>query len=108
MNILFICTANRDRSKTAEHIFQKKYSNFSFSSAGIDENLCNKFNGKHVDFEMCDWADRIICMEEHHAQYLLKKMGDAILHKIEILGIEDTEEYMSSNLIMELRDKFNS
>ena len=30
MNILFICTANRDRSRTAEHIFQDLYPKFNF------------------------------------------------------------------------------
>ena len=106
MNILFVCTANRDRSRTAEHLFQKKYPHFSFHSVGIDESLCDKYKGKYVDFEICDSVDRIICMEEHHAQFLLKKFGDVLLNKIEILGIQDTEEYMSKVLIKDLKDKF--
>ena len=106
MNILFICTANRDRSRTAEHIFQKQYPAFNFKSAGIDEGLCVKYNGDYVDVKTCDWAERIICMEDHHAQYLLEKMGNSVLFKIEILGIEDTELYMSQALIMLLKDKF--
>lgn len=106
MNILFICTANRDRSKTAEHIFQKQYPTINFKSAGIDEDLCIKYNGNYVDVKTCDWANRIICMEEHHAQYLIEKIGNNVLSKIEILGIEDSELYMSNDLVALLKDKF--
>ena len=108
MNILFICTANRDRSRTAEHIFQDLYPKFNFKSAGIDEYLCNRSNGSFVDVKSCDWANRIICMEEHHAQYLVVKFGESVLSKIEILGIEDTELYMSKTLIKMLKGAFKT
>jgi len=107
MNILFICTANRDRSKTAEHVFRELYPDIDFNSAGIDQELCLMYNGEHVQFNMCDIADRIICMEDHHAQYLLNFFGDIILNKIEILQVEDNEEYMSRALVKELKKKFN-
>ena len=106
MNILFICTANKDRSRTAEHLFQKENPQFEFDSAGIDECLCQKYNGKYVDYDICEKADRIICMEFHHAQYLIKKFGSHLLCKIEVLEIEDNEEYMSLNLIQEIKGKF--
>ena len=106
MNILFICTANRDRSRTAEHIFQEIYPEINFNSAGIDQELCLMYNGEYVQYQMCDNADRIICMEDHHAQYILKKFGDLLLNKVEILGVEDNEEYMSRILIKELKEKF--
>ena len=36
MNILFFCTANRDRSRTADIHFQNKYPEHRFRSAGIN------------------------------------------------------------------------
>ena len=86
--------------------FQKQYPAFNFRSAGIDEDLCVKYNGNYVDATTCNWADRIICMQEQHAQFLLQNVDYSVLPKIEILGIEDTELYMSQELIMILKDKF--
>ncbi len=107
MNILFICTANRDRSKTAEHIFKLKYPDFNFSSAGINQEMCFVNGGDFVQYYMCDAAERIICMENLHAQFLLREFGSQLIQKIEILEIEDNEDYMSDKLIMELEERFN-
>ncbi len=106
MNILFICTANRDRSRTAEHFFQEKYPKFNFYSAGIDEALCSKSKGRFVDYQICDYADRIVCMEQRHAQFILDLFGDAMLDKLEILEVDDKEDYMSITLVKELQHKF--
>jgi len=106
MNILFICTANRDRSKTAEHIFRIKYPDYNFMSAGINQEMCLTYRGVYVEYQMCLKADKIYCMENLHAQYLLREFGSQIIQKIEILEIEDNEEYMSDKLIKELELKF--
>lgn len=102
MNILFVCTANRDRSRTAEIYFQNKYPIFRFRSAGINKFLSERHGGIHIKRYMCDIADRIICMEHVHAEYICSKIDKKLLSKIEILGLGDTESFMSENLVEKL------
>ena len=95
MNILFICTANRDRSRTAEHFFQEKYPKFNFYSAGIDEALCSKSKGRFVDYQICDYADRIVCMEQRHAQFILDLLFTQhffVIFDTLVFLVEDVEE----------------
>lgn len=106
MNILFICTANRDRSRTAELHFQAKYPEHRFRSAGINRYLSERHGGVHVRRYMLDVADRIICAEYVHSDYIITKIDKKYRHKIEILKLEDTEPYMSEQLIGVLEEKF--
>ena len=105
MNILFICTANRDRSRTAEIHFQKKYPEHRFRSAGINKFLSEKHGGVHVKKYMLDIADRIICAEHVHADWIVQNIDKAYLGKIEILELGDTEQFMSKSLIEMLETK---
>lgn len=106
MKILFICTANRDRSRTAEIYFQNKYPLYSFRSAGINKYLSERHGGIHVEKYMLDIADRIICAENVHSDYIVSRFGKKYLSKIEILNLEDTGTFMSEDLINRLEDKF--
>jgi predicted protein tyrosine phosphatase len=106
MNILFICTANRDRSRTAEIYFQNKYPLHRFRSAGINKYLSERHGGIHVKKYMLDIADRIICAEVVHADYITQKIDKKYLDKIEILHLGDTETFMSDTLIELLKEKF--
>lgn len=114
MKILLICTANRDRSKTAEIHFAKKYPQHEFQSAGINKYLCERKDisrsniqkGQHVKQYMLKWADRIICMEHIHAEHIASKIDKKYLSKIEVLELGDTEGFMSDSLIKMLEEKF--
>lgn len=99
MNILFVCTANRDRSRTAEIYFQDKYKEHRFRSCGINKYLSERHGGIHIKRYMCDVADVIICMEHVHADYIVQQIDKKLLNKIEILELGDTESFMSENLI---------
>jgi septum formation inhibitor-activating ATPase MinD len=55
---------------------------------------------------MLDVADRIICAEHVHADYIIRKIDKKYIHKIEIMKLEDTEPYMSEQLIGVLEEKF--
>jgi predicted protein tyrosine phosphatase len=105
MNILFICTANRDRSRTAEIHFQNKYPEHRFRSAGINKFLCERHGGIHVKKYMLDIADRIICAEHVHADWIVHNIDKSYLSKIEILELGDTEQFMSNTLIEMLEIK---
>jgi len=107
MNILFICTANRDRSRTAEIHFQLKYPDHRFRSAGINKYLSERHGGIHLKRYMLDIADRIICAENVHADYILKQIDSRFGSKIEVLDLGDTDVFMSDSLIERLNDKFD-
>lgn len=106
MNILFICTANRDRSRTAEIYFQNKYPEHRFRSAGINKFLSERHGGIYVKKYMLDIADRIICMEQEHSNWICEKVDKKYLSKIEVLELGDTKNFLSSELIEKLESKF--
>ena len=106
MNILFICTANRDRSRTAELHFQLKYPEYRFRSAGINKYLSERHGGVHVKRYMLDVADRIVCAEYIHSDYIIRKIDKKYIDKIEIMVLEDTDSYMTKDLIDRLESKF--
>lgn len=106
MNILFICTANRDRSRTAEIYFQSKYLSYKFRSAGINKYLSERHGGIHVKKYMLDIADKIVCMEQVHADYITNQIDKIYLNKLEVLALGDTELFMSKQLINILSKKF--
>tara|TARA_R110000851_G_C13024712_1_gene560523 strand:- start:686 stop:1012 length:327 start_codon:yes stop_codon:yes gene_type:complete len=108
MNVLFICTANRDRSRTAEIYFQNKYPELRFRSAGINKYLSERHGGIHVKRYMLDIADRIICAEHVHSDYIIRQIDKKYISKIEILKLEDTEGFMSEQLISKLEEKFSN
>jgi predicted protein tyrosine phosphatase len=102
-NILFVCTANKDRSRTAEIYFQNKYPHLKIRSAGINKYLSEKHGGVHIQKYMVDIANVIICMEHVHSDWIVAKLGKHYLNKIEILELGDTEEFMSHQLINKLK-----
>ncbi len=106
MNILFICTANRDRSRTAEIHFQNKYPEHRFRSAGINKYLSERHGGIHVKAYMLDIADRIICAEHVHSDYIVQNINKKYLDKIEVLELADTDTFISQSLIDRLELKF--
>jgi predicted protein tyrosine phosphatase len=106
MNVLFLCTANRDRSRTAELHFQAKYPEYRFRSAGINKYLSERHGGVHVKRYMLDVADRILCAEQVHSDYIVKHFDKSYLDKIEVMKLEDTEPFMTKQLIGVLEDKF--
>ena len=87
MNILFICTLGRMRSKTAASLFKgSKY-------AGTDSNADVK-----VTQELMDWADKIVCMENSHRSKLRRKFK-GYSHKMEVWNIEDIYDYGDDSLV---------
>ncbi len=106
MNILFVCTANRDRSRSAEIYFQNKYPEYRFRSAGINEYLSTKHGGVSLRKYMLDCADRIICMEKCHSDFILSQFDIKYESKIEVLNLGDVEPFMAPALISMLEDKF--
>jgi predicted protein tyrosine phosphatase len=55
---------------------------------------------------MCEWADRIICVEQVQADYIVQQIDKKYANKIEILNLQDTELFMSPKLIENLEKLF--
>jgi len=97
---LFICSANKLRSPTAEQVFSK-WSDIEADSAGIS-NDANVVLSK----EQVEWADVIFVMEQTHKNRLRKKFKSMISGKRLIcLGIPDDYEYMDPELVRLLENK---
>lgn len=108
MNILFVCTANKERSRTAEIHFQNKYHYHQIHSAGINKYLSERHGGTHIQRYMVELAGRIICFEQCHADYILKKYGIHFTHKITVLHTDDCGNFMTDELIQKITDKIDS
>lgn len=94
MNILFICSRNKWRSRTAETIF-KNNQKHNVKSAGTENEAKIKVNEKLIN-----WADLIFVMEKRHKERLRDKFGELIDYKeIVILDIKDDYKYMDTEFI---------
>ena len=94
MNLLFICSRNKWRSRTAETIF-KNDPMHHVKSAGTDDGAKVRVNEKNLD-----WADIIFVMEDKHKQRIKEKFNTAsIIKKIVVLEIPDDYQYMDPELI---------
>jgi predicted protein tyrosine phosphatase len=105
-NIIFICTANKDRSRTAEIYFQNKHPEHRFRSAGINKYLSERHGGIYLKKYMLDIADRIICAEQVHCDWIAQNIDKKYLSKIEVLFLGDTMSFMHPDLIKTLEEKF--
>jgi predicted protein tyrosine phosphatase len=102
MNVLFVCSRNKWRSRTAETIF-KDNQDHEFRSAGTENDARIKVNEKLIT-----WADLIFVMEKRHKQRLQDKFEQLLNNKkIVILEIEDNYQYMDEELIEVLRTSVN-
>lgn len=98
--VLFVCSMNRWRSPTAEHIFSQ-YPALECLSAGLNYGADNPLTA-----ELLQWADLIFVMERAHKTKLTKSFGNALKGKrVVCLDIPDNYKYMDPTLISLLRRK---
>jgi protein-tyrosine phosphatase len=98
MNVLFVCSRNKWRSRTAETIFKIDQSH-EFRSAGTENDARIKVNEKLIH-----WADLIFVMEKRHKQRLQDRFDQLLKDKkIITLDIEDNYQYMDEELIETLK-----
>ena len=103
MNILFVCSRNKWRSRTAETIF-KDNQDFNVRSAGTEPSARIKVSAKLIE-----WADIIFVMEKKHKQRLNENYRNLANEKqIIVLDIPDDYEYMDSELIDILKSSVSS
>lgn len=94
MNILFVCSRNKWRSRTAETIFKNNQQHI-VKSAGTENEARIRVTEKLVN-----WADLIFVMEKKHKTRLENKFGSLLDSKEVItLDIQDDYKYMDPELI---------
>lgn len=97
---LFICTQNRLRSPTAEHIFAN-WPKVETDSAGLGNDATTPLSSEQIA-----WANIIFVMEKAHRNKLSKKFRPYLSNKRVIcLDIPDEYEYMDPVLITILKAK---
>lgn len=106
---LFVCSANKHRSRTAEHLFNASHKDlgYEFKSCGTyvdwiikdNKKLPNdKAAGTPISRELVEWADIILCMEDEHSDEIEYNYGKEIRKKCHVLNIKDLYLYGSSEL----------
>ena len=97
---LFICTQNRLRSPTAEHVFAT-WANVETDSAGLGNDA-----EVHLSSEQIAWATHIFVMEKAHRNKLTKQYKRYLNGKrIICLDIPDDYDYMQPELVKLLEKK---
>ena len=92
--LLFVCSRNKKRSLTAEHLFEGK-NDLSIRSRGTEKNARIRVNAGDLG-----WADEIFVMEKRHADRLREKFSEALGSKPLInLRIKDLYELDEPKLV---------
>jgi len=98
MNLLFICSRNEWRSRTAETIF-KDHPLHIVKSAGTGKSARIKISQAFLT-----WADLIFVMEIKHRDRINQYFElDRLKDKIKVLHIPDEYRYMDAELIKILK-----
>lgn len=97
MNILFVCSRNQWRSRTAETIFRNN-GQHQIRSAGTAATARIRLSQT-----LLDWAKVIVVMEDHHKKRIQQafQLKD---QKLLVLDIPDDYGYMNEELIDLLRE----
>ena len=99
-NVLFVCSANRLRSPTAEQVFSA-WPGIETDSAGISNDA-----DVLLSTEQVEWADIIFVMEKAHRNKLNRKFRASLNGKRVIcLDIPDDYEFMDPVLVRMLESR---
>ncbi len=100
MKVLFVCTGNIDRSRTAQELFNG-VKGIEAKSAGTSAQAPVR-----LSLQLIRWADRIFCMEDQHQAAVLELDPEA-KPKVQVLNIPDRYTYAESSLKKLLRKKIS-
>jgi predicted protein tyrosine phosphatase len=91
---LFVCSQNKLRSPTAEHIFSVR-DDIEVTSAGTNHDAENPLSS-----ELIEWADTIFVMERLHRSKIQQRFRRALGGKrIVCLDIPDDYAFMDPDLV---------
>ena len=94
VHLLFICSRNKWRSRTAEELY-RNFSGYAAKSAGTEPG-----SRQRVTEGLLGWADLVFVMQPRHRDYLHEKFSEAMAGKRVIcLHIPDDFTYNDPELI---------
>jgi predicted protein tyrosine phosphatase len=94
VHLLFICSRNKWRSRTAEELY-RDFPGYTAKSAGTEPGARQR-----VTAGLLGWADLIFVMEAKHRDYLRTKFAEAIADKqVVCLRIPDDHGFNDPDLI---------
>jgi predicted protein tyrosine phosphatase len=102
IKILFICSRNKRRSRTAEKIFKNRQ-DIDVKSAGFSKKSPVKVSEKDLD-----WADLILVMEYRHSKRLKELFHQIKIPELGVLKIPDDYEFTEERLIHLIEEKTSS
>lgn len=105
MKVVFICSANKDRSATAEELAKEIYPEHQYDSAGTNQKICFQLGTQCVTREIMEGADLVLAMENKHKKEILRLFGKAYSKKIKVLSIRDHYPFSSAELKGILKEK---
>lgn len=99
-HVLFICSRNRLRSPTAEHVFAS-WPGIETASAGLAPDA-----EEPVTPELLAWADLVLVMERRHQSKLTASFRAHLQHcRVACLDIPDDFEFMDPALVALLKTR---
>ena len=97
LRVLFVCTQNKVRSLTAEHLYRERQ-DLEVRSCGTAA-----FAKNQLTEEVMKWADMVFIFDELQAEVIEKKFGkNAFGKEIISLGLADVYQYKSESLVLKL------
>lgn len=103
--ILFVCSANKQRSKTAEDYFSSKYPEFHCISAGTNIKMCEREGTNPLTIAALEESDLIFVMENTHKKEVKNFIKGRFQKKLIVLNIPDIYKYYQKELIEILEEK---
>ena len=99
--VLFVCTANIDRSPTAEDLLGQ-LNGFEVQSAGTWLHA-----RRRVTVELIKWADIVFVMERYHKEFLLD-LSPMAKNKTVVLDIPDIYSRNDPELVRILKGRLST
>jgi predicted protein tyrosine phosphatase len=100
VKVLFVCSRNRRRSLTAEHLFDGA-GGHEARSAGTEPGARVRVTAGHLG-----WADLVVAMEKRHVSRLREKYADLLAERrVVCLHVPDDYEYMDRALVERLESE---
>ena len=103
--ILFICSANKQRSKTAEDYFSGKYADIHFLSAGTNIKVCEREGTNSLTIVLLERADLVFVMEQKNKKQITDYVNGKLKKELIVLNIPDIYKYYQKELIEILEER---
>lgn len=97
MRVLFVCSRNRWRSLTAEHLFRNE-PDLQVRSVGTAKSARRRLSQADLD-----WAALVIVMEHDHAKQIRRQLTPRA--PLVVLRIPDRYPYMDDALVALLQER---